>query len=86
MHQDQKINNAERQVNRAADSQESQILVIVDAVRSLARNGVPFNSEGKLVTEPTGYKHKKPTPRYPPAARAEPPDRHSNVSVTHRFL
>jgi hypothetical protein len=29
------------------------------------RNGLAFTREGKLVPKPTGYEHKKLSPRYP---------------------
>jgi hypothetical protein len=43
---------------------------------------------GKVVPEPTGHEHKKLSPRYPAfGGRASPTSgRHSNASVTHRFL
>jgi hypothetical protein len=35
-------------------------------------NGIAFTSEGKLTPKPTGYEHKKLTPRYPTFAGREP--------------
>jgi hypothetical protein len=54
----------------------------------LLTNGVASIREGKLVSKPTGYEHKKLTPRYPAfAGRASRTSgRHSNAPVTHRFL
>ncbi len=35
-------------------------------------NGVAFTTDGKLAPKPTGYEHKKLTPRYPTFAGREP--------------
>jgi len=58
------------------------------SVSRVLEAGAPFTSEGKLVPKPNGYEDEKLTPRYPAfAGRASrTAGRHSNASVTHRFL